>query len=113
MLSKVVYGIDMTSRADRIVTSGRAKSDISQKQLDNIREKAENELADGDYYEGCVKYIKGIEKKLNTRLFDKLTYNMPIKLGISVVIAVVAVPGSPSILIVFLMARLPSASAER
>ena len=87
----VVYGIDMTSRADRIVTSGRAKSDISQKQLDNIREKAENELADGDYYEGCVKYIKGIEKKLNTRLFDKLTYNMPIKLGISVVIAVVAV----------------------
>ena len=37
----VVYGIDMKSRADRIVTSGRARSDISQSRLDSIREKAE------------------------------------------------------------------------
>ncbi len=87
----VVYGIDMTSRADRIVTSGRARSDISQSRLDSIREKAENKLADGDYYTGCVNYIKGIEKKLNTSIIDKLTYNMPVKLGISAVIAVVAV----------------------
>ena len=87
----VVYGIDMKSRADRIVTSGRARSDISQSRLDSIREKAENELASGDYYEGCVKYIKGIEKKLNTSLVEKLTYNMPVKLGISVVIAVIGV----------------------
>lgn len=87
----VVYGIDMTSRADRIVTSGRARSDISQSRLDSIREKAENKLADGDYYAGCVKYIKGIEKKLNTSTIDKLTYNMPVKLVISAVIAVVAV----------------------
>lgn len=87
----VVYGIDMTSRADRIVTSGRARSDISQSKLDSIREKAEKELSSGDYYEGCVRYIKGIEKKLNTSLIEKLTYNMPIKLGISAVIAIVGV----------------------
>ena len=41
----VVYGIDMTSRADRIVTSGRARSDISQSKLDSIRESAENRLS--------------------------------------------------------------------
>ena len=51
----VVYGIDMTSRADRIVTSGRARSDISQSKLDSIRESAENRLSDGDYYKGCKK----------------------------------------------------------
>lgn len=87
----VVYGIDMTSRADRIVTSGRARSSISQTKLDNIREKAENELASGDYYNGCRKYIKGIERQLNTSLIDKMTYNMPVKLVISAVIAVAAV----------------------
>ena len=87
----VVYGIDMTSRADRIVTSGRARSDISQSKLDSIRESAENRLSDGDYYKGCKKYIQGIERQLNTSIVSKMTYYMPVKLGISAVIAIVAV----------------------
>lgn len=87
----VVYGIDMTSRADRIVTSGRARSDISQSKLDSIRESAENKLSDGDYYKGCKKYIQGIERQLNTSIVSKMTYYMPVKLGISAVIAIVAV----------------------
>ena len=41
----VVYGIDMTSRADRIVTSGRAKSDISQKQLEGKKLKMSLQMA--------------------------------------------------------------------
>ena len=57
----------MVSRADRIVTSGNAKSDISQSQLDGIREKAEKKLADGDYFEGCKKYIKGVERYMYTK----------------------------------------------
>ena len=65
----VVYGIDMTSRADRIVTSGRARSSISQSSLDSIRESAEDKLAEGDYYAGCKKYINGIERKLNVKTY--------------------------------------------
>lgn len=87
----VVYGIDMTSRADRIVTSGRARSSISQSSLDSIRESAEDKLAEGDYYAGCKKYIKGIERKLNVNMLSRLTYYMPVKILISLVAAVIAV----------------------
>lgn len=55
------YAIDMTSRADRIVTSGVAKSSISQSKLDSIREKAESKLANGNYYGGCSKFVNGIK----------------------------------------------------
>jgi hypothetical protein len=55
------------------------------------RESAENKLSDGDYYKGCKKYIQGIERQLNTSIVSKMTYYMPVKLGISAVIAIVAV----------------------
>lgn len=86
----VVYGIDMSSRADRIVTSGRARSNISQSALDGIRERAEEELADGDYYAGCKKYIRGIERKLSKNIWFKLTDYIVIKLGIAFVVTLVA-----------------------
>ena len=54
----------MTSRADRIVTSGRARSSISQSSLDSIRESAEDKLAEGDYYAGCKKYITELRESL-------------------------------------------------
>lgn len=37
------------------------------------------------------KYIQGIERQLNTSIVSKMTYYMPVKLGISAVIAIVAV----------------------
>lgn len=87
----IVYAIDMVSRADRIITSGIAMSDISQTRLNNIREDAEEELKGGDYYSGCKKYINGVERALRRDLFYKLTLNLPFKLIISLVVAVVAV----------------------
>lgn len=87
----VVYGIDMGSRADRIVTSGKARSNITQSDLDDIRELAEIDLADGYYYSGCKEYVKGIERQLNTSLWFRLTYDMWIKVAISAVIALISV----------------------
>lgn len=87
----IVFAIDMVSRADRIVTSGNAKSDISQSQLDGIREKAEKKLADGDYFEGCKKYIKGVERYMNTNIFYRLTYKLPIKIVIAALVTLVII----------------------
>lgn len=87
----IVYGIDMVSRADRIITSGKAQTDISQSALDSIREDAEDELADGYYYDGCVKFIKGTELSLNESFLYEFTLFMPVKLLIAAVLAVVSV----------------------
>lgn len=73
----VVYAIDMVSRADRIVTSGKAQTDITQQKLDSIRENAEKKLADGDYYEGCKKYISGIQGQLNHHVTYKVEKSWP------------------------------------
>ena len=48
-------------------------------------------LAEGDYYAGCKKYINGIERKLNVNMLSRLTYYMPVKILISLVVAVIAV----------------------
>lgn len=87
----IVYGIDMVSRADRIITSGKAQTDISQSALNSIREDAEDELADGYYYDGCVKFIKGTELQLNESFLYEFTLFMPAKLLIAAVLAVVSV----------------------
>lgn len=87
----IVYAIDMISRADRIITSGNARSDISQSQLDNIRIDAEDELKDGDYYGGCKKFAKGVERRMNRSIGYRLTLYLPVKIIIAAVIAVVAV----------------------
>lgn len=87
----IVYAIDMVSRADRIITSGNARSDISQSHLDDIRESAEKKLADGDYYEGCRKFAKGVERRMNRSVGYRLTLYLPVKIIIAAVIAVVVV----------------------
>lgn len=87
----IVYAIDMISRADRIITSGNARSDISQSQLDDIRVNAENELKDGDYYDGCRKFAKGVERRMNRSIGYRLTLYLPQKLGIAAVVAVISV----------------------
>lgn len=87
----IVYAIDMVSRADRIITSGNARSDISQSHLDDIRENAEEKLADGDYYGGCRKFAKGVERRMNRSIGYRLTLYLPIKIIIAAVIAVIAV----------------------
>lgn len=87
----VVYAIDMISRADRIITSGIARTDISQSDLDSIREDAEYELADGYYYDGCKNYIDGIRLELSQSMMYKLTIAMPVKIIIAAVIALVSV----------------------
>lgn len=87
----IVYAIDMVSRADRIITSGNARSDISQSELDGIREDAEEKLADGDYYKGCKKYIKGVERYMNRSMVYRLTYNLPLKMGIAAVITLITI----------------------
>lgn len=87
----IVYAIDMISRADRIITSGNARSDISQSHLDDIRESAENKLADGDYYAGCKKFAKGVERRMNKSIGYRLTLYLPVKIIIAAVIAIVSV----------------------
>jgi uncharacterized protein len=88
----VAYVIDMVSRADRIVTSGNTRdSNISQSQLDSIRESAENRLKDGNYYSGCKKYISGIERRMNYDIWYRLGLYLPIKLLISLGVSVVVV----------------------
>lgn len=87
----IIYGIDMVSRADRIITSGRTRSDISQGALDSIRMDAEEDLADGDYYGGCVDFINGVERQMNESFWYKFTLYTPIKLIISAVVSLVSV----------------------
>lgn len=88
----IVYVIDMQSRADRIITSGNAKvGNISQQQLDGIRETAENKLADGKYYTGCKKFINGVRKYMDTSITYKLTRYLPQEILISLGVAIVAV----------------------
>lgn len=88
----IAYVIDMGSRADRVVTSGNTRNDnITQKQLDHIREAAENKLKNGNYYAGCTKYVNGVERRMNKSLTYQLTLYLPIKLLIAAVVAVVAV----------------------
>ena len=87
----IVYVIDMKSRADRIVTSGNAKSDITQEELDDIRKSAEKQLTKSKYYKGCAKFIDGVERRMNVSLVYRLTYALPIKILISAGIAVAVV----------------------
>lgn len=87
----IIYGIDMVSRADRIITSGRTRSDISQGALDSIREDAEEDLADGDYYGGCVDFINGVERQMNDSFWYKFTLYTPIKFIISAIVSLVSV----------------------
>lgn len=88
----IVYVIDMKSRADRIITSGNTRyENITQSQLDGIREGAEKKLTKGHYYSGCVKYIDGVQRYMNPNIWYRLTLKLPLKLGISAAVAVVAV----------------------
>ena len=87
----IVYVIDMKSRAVRVVTSGKAKSDISQSDLQSIIDKTTSTLSDGNYYKACVKYTDITQKLLSTSKTYKLYLYMPIKLGIAAVIAIVVV----------------------
>ncbi|MDO5401799.1 MAG: TPM domain-containing protein [Eubacteriales bacterium] len=87
----VCYAVDMSSRADRIITSGTAKSDISQQRLDKIRETSEKQLTDADYYDAFKKFVDNIERSLNKSFAYKLTWMLPVKLIISAVTAIVVV----------------------
>lgn len=87
----ICFAVDMNSRAYRLVTSGIAKSDISQSQFDHIMEVSEDELRDADYYDAFRKYINNVERCLNQSILYKLTWNMPIKLLISLIVAIIAV----------------------
>ena len=62
----IVYVIDMKSRAVRVVTSGIAKSDISQSDLQSIIDKTTSTLSDGNYYKACVKYTDITQNLLST-----------------------------------------------
>ena len=87
----IVYVIDMKSRAVRVVTSGIAKSDISQSDLQSIIDKTTSTLSDGNYYKACVKYTDITQNLLSTSKTYKLFLYMPIKLGIAAVIAIIVV----------------------
>ena len=87
----IVYVIDMQSRAVRVVTSGRAKSDITQNNLQSIIDKTTSTLTKGDYYKACAKYTAITLNLLSTSNTYKLFLYMPIKLLIAAVIAVVGV----------------------
>lgn len=84
----IIYGVDMTSRADRIYTRGIPQTDISQSRLDSIREACEDKFHDGRYYAGFKKYVNKIDMCLTNSFTTKLTYNMPVKLLIALVAAV-------------------------
>ena len=75
----------------RVVTSGIAKSDISQSDLQSIIDKTTSTLSDGNYYKACVKYTDITQNLLSTSKTYKLFLYMPIKLGIAAVIAIIVV----------------------
>lgn len=86
------YSVDMTSRADRIVTSGIAKSGISQTDLNSIRYNSEEYLSDSAYYKAFAKYVNTISLTIQNGeytepLIDRLLDNLTTKLIISVVVA--------------------------
>lgn len=89
----IVYVIDMTTRADMIITSGNARTQKSftQSRLASIREKAEKKLAAGEYYAGCKKYILGVRKQMDNTMSYRLTLYLPLKVLISFIAAAVAV----------------------
>lgn len=87
----IVYGVDMVSRADRIWTRGKAQTDISQSKLDDIREDCEEEFHDGYFYSGYKKFVKKVNLCLTTSIFSKLTYALPIKILISLGVALISV----------------------
>ena len=87
----VIYGVDMKSRADRMYTQGKAKTDISQGTIDDIREACEEKLSDKDYYKAFSKYVKNMNMCMTTSIVKKLTYKMWIKLLIASGVAVAAV----------------------
>ena len=87
----IVYAVDMKSRADRIITSGKAKDDITQVQLDSIRKSSEGRLSKEHYYSAFNKYIDNVQKYLNNNIIYKITRGLIIKLGISLVITMLAI----------------------
>lgn len=87
----IAYAVDMSSRADRIITSGIARSDISQIKLDSIRESSEDKLSDSDYYGAFKKYISNVERCLNRNIIYMLTWMMPVKILIALAVAVIAI----------------------
>jgi uncharacterized protein len=87
----IVYVIDMQSRADRIVTSGNAQTNISQSELNGIREDAEEKLSEARYYKGCVKYINGVQSVMSSSVSYKVKMYIPQKIIISLIVAAVVV----------------------
>lgn len=87
----IVYIVDMKSRADWLVTSGIAKTDISQSNLEKMIDKSEPLLTKGEYYKAFDKYIDNVQKYLNKSFSYKVMKYFPIKLLISLVVAVIVV----------------------
>lgn len=90
------YAVDMDSRADRIITSGIAKSSFSQSSLDTIREKSEEYLSDGDYYEAFSKYVTNIKRAIingsySPTLMERLLEGIVFKFFVAAVITAVAI----------------------
>lgn len=87
----IVYVVDMNSRAVRVVTSGRAQTDISQSNLQGIVDKTKKRLTDGKYYKACDRYIELTRKELDKSISYRLFLYFPIKLAIAAAVAVISV----------------------
>lgn len=90
------YAVDMSSRADRIITSGIAKTSFSQSDLDEIREISEEYLSDSDYYTAFSKYVNNIKRAIingeySPTILEKILDGILIKLFVSVVITAIAI----------------------
>lgn len=87
----IVYVVDMDSRAVRVVTSGRAQTDISQSRLQGIVDKTIPRLTDAEYYKACNKYIKLTRRELDESIGYRLFLYFPVKLAIAAAVAIISV----------------------
>lgn len=87
-----VINVNQSIRADRlVVTAGISQDQISNDQMDSVRKSAEKKLKNNDYYAGCVKYVNGMELRLNRNFFFQCMTYLPIKLLIAAAVAIIAV----------------------
>ncbi len=69
--SYIIFLIDMQNRMIWISTSGRAKAELGEREVDDILDEIYIDISKGDYYQSCLSYLKMSEKYLkNTNVLS-------------------------------------------
>lgn len=91
----IVYGIDIRSRCDSVVSGGSVYETLGQNELDDIRERAENQIAGAQKSDHAAfaaafeQFADRSEYYLNKSVFYRLTRHLAADLVIAAIITVI------------------------